>query len=75
LRTSINNWIRSVPSPLAGIIDADDAATDGRRDGKWAPNYMNSSGAQLHPGATGSAGMETYLQAAYPTPFNLPAGV
>ena len=49
--TEVNDYIRTLPSPLAGVIEASDAASSARNSGLWkvtgAAQYATSDG--LHP--------------------------
>lgn len=42
----INTWLRTIPSPLVGIIDISDATSSARDSGVWKANYTTDG---LHP--------------------------
>lgn len=60
-RTQLNDWIRSLPSPISGYIEIADIAETARNSGLWkvtgAANYATSDG--LHP----STAMHTLIGA------------
>jgi len=43
---TINTWLRTIPSPLVGIIDISDATSSARDSGVWKANYTSDG---LHP--------------------------
>lgn len=51
VRVQINDWLRTVPAPLAGIVEAADAFETGRNSGKWKPNFTTDG---THPNNAGA---------------------
>jgi lysophospholipase L1-like esterase len=53
-RIALNDWLRTVPSPLTGVFDVADAVETARNSGIWIAGY---TGDGTHPNATGYAAM------------------
>lgn len=54
VRVTVNDWIRTVPAPLAGYFDAADAAESARNSGLWNPGFTPDG---IHPNTTGGTVM------------------
>jgi hypothetical protein len=52
VRVDLNNWIRTIPSPLAGIIDMAPAFADAVEMGKWAVCPFTTTFASAYAGGT-----------------------
>ena len=55
---AINNWIRTCPAPLAGVIDFADLAMSGRNTNRWKTNYSKDG---IHPELQATAVVGTYV--------------
>jgi len=54
VRVAVNNWIRTLPAPLSGVIEAADLAETARNSGIWKAGYTADG---LHPNAAGAAAL------------------
>ena len=52
VRVALNDWIRTIPSPLAGIIDMAPAYADAAELGKWAVRPFTTTFASAYAGGT-----------------------
>lgn len=52
VRVAYNEWIRTIPAPLAGIIETADTCESSRNSGLWKPSHTSDG---LHPNSTGFA--------------------
>lgn len=60
-RTQLNDWIRTIPSPLTGYIEVADAVESARNSGLWkAPDYTADG---VHPRDTGHAAIAAIVPA------------
>jgi hypothetical protein len=54
-RVSLNTWLRTVPSPLTGVVEIADVFETARNSGLWkvngTANYYTTDG--IHPSALG----------------------
>jgi lysophospholipase L1-like esterase len=54
VRVQVNDWIRTVPSPLSGYFEIADLAETARNSGIWKAGYTSDG---LHPNATGHSAL------------------
>lgn len=71
LRAQLNDWIRSVPAPLAGYFETADTLETGRNSGYW--NSTTGDGGGTHPGTAGYVAMAAAInlnvfRSNFPTP-------
>jgi len=63
-RIALNDWIRTIPSPLAGYFETADAAETARNSGIWKTGYSTDG---LHPSGSASTGGVTNVVTALST--------
>lgn len=63
IRVGLNNWFRTIPSPINGIFEIADVLESGRNSGVWKPNYT-TDGLHWGGGATNAAAAEAGIIAA-----------
>jgi lysophospholipase L1-like esterase len=56
IRTQVNDWIRTVPAPLAGYVEVADAAETSRNSGIWNALYTSDG---THPNGVGHLALST----------------
>lgn len=61
VRVAYNDWLRTIPSPLSGIIETADTCETSRNSGIWKAGY---TGDGLHPNATGFAAYKAVISEA-----------
>ena len=63
VRVALNTWLRTIPAPLSGVIDAALVAESGINSGKWAvlPSGVATTTDGLHPNPVGAANISAGL--------------
>jgi hypothetical protein len=54
LLAAVNDWIRTVPAPLSGVVEVADLAMTSRNSNMWKPGYSDDG---LHANRTGAAAL------------------
>lgn len=57
---SLNDWIRTLPAPITGVIDLSDAMSTSRNSGIWKAGYTSDG---LHPNLTAVPSLWTLMPA------------
>jgi lysophospholipase L1-like esterase len=57
---TVNDWIRTLPAPLVGVIDVSDAVSSARNSGRWKAGFTSDG---LHPNLTGQVPLQTIIPA------------
>lgn len=55
---TVNDWIRTLPPPLTGVIEVSDALSSARNSGKWKAGFTSDG---IHPNATGQVPLRSIL--------------
>lgn len=61
VRTQINDWIRTTPTPLTGYFEAADAAESARNSGLWRVDLGAPTADGLHPTSAVCAAMQATI--------------
>lgn len=62
IRTQLNDWIRTTPSPLSGYFETADTVESSRNSGLWKVNGSTSITVEgLHPNPTGNQWMQAAI--------------